>query len=110
MEQIDHTEKGPLARLPQLGGLVYYFPQGHSEQDYTMQLPTEELVLKDLHENTYTFRHIYRGQPKRHLFKLVTHEPTLWSFNEPARSKKVDLNFGSIKCEPAPTGPNLRSS
>ncbi|XP_062097832.1 auxin response factor 5 [Humulus lupulus] len=35
--------------------------------DYTMQPPNQELVVRDLHENTWTFRHIYRGQPKRHL-------------------------------------------
>ncbi|XWS24457.1 hypothetical protein CRYUN_Cryun28dG0104300 [Craigia yunnanensis] len=35
--------------------------------DYTMQPPTQELVVGDLHGNTWTFRHIYRGQPKRHL-------------------------------------------
>ncbi|GFZ10414.1 transcriptional factor B3 family protein [Actinidia rufa] len=40
--------------------------------DYSMQPPTQELVVRDLHENTWTFRHIYRGegaygQPKRHL-------------------------------------------
>ncbi|KAL6504443.1 hypothetical protein OROGR_026366 [Orobanche gracilis] len=39
------------------------FPQ----LDYTMQPPTQELVVRDLHSNTWTFRHIYRGQPKRHL-------------------------------------------
>ncbi|GMJ02704.1 indole-3-acetic acid inducible 24, AUXIN RESPONSE FACTOR 5, MONOPTEROS [Hibiscus trionum] len=39
------------------------FPQ----LDYTMQPPTQELVVRDLHDNTWTFRHIYRGQPKRHL-------------------------------------------
>ncbi|CAN8292346.1 unnamed protein product [Cochlearia groenlandica] len=35
--------------------------------DFTAQPPTQELVVRDLHENTWTFRHIYRGQPKRHL-------------------------------------------
>ncbi|XP_031503967.1 auxin response factor 19-like isoform X1 [Nymphaea colorata] len=35
--------------------------------DYTMQPPAQELVAKDLHGNSWTFRHIYRGQPKRHL-------------------------------------------
>ncbi|CAO2817698.1 unnamed protein product [Amaranthus hypochondriacus] len=35
--------------------------------DYTMQPPFQELIVKDLHDNTWTFRHIYRGQPKRHL-------------------------------------------
>ncbi|KAJ0085525.1 hypothetical protein Patl1_09283 [Pistacia atlantica] len=165
-----HACAGPLVSLPQLGSLVYYFPQGHSEQvavstkrsatsqipnypnlpsqllcqvhnvtlhadkdtdevyaqmslqplnsekdvypipdfglkpskhpteffcktltasdtsthggfsvprraaeklfpplDYSMQPPTQELVVRDLHDNTWTFRHIYRGQPKRHL-------------------------------------------
>ncbi|KAK7830552.1 auxin response factor 5 [Quercus suber] len=159
-----HACAGPLVSLPQLGSLVYYFPQGHSEQvaastkrtvtsqipnypnlpsqlmcqlqnvtlhadkdtdeiyaqmslqpvntekdifpvpdfglkpnkhpseffcktltasdtsthggfsvprraaeklfpplDYTMQPPTQELVVRDLHDNTWTFRHIYRG-------------------------------------------------
>ncbi|XP_039057775.1 auxin response factor 19-like isoform X2 [Hibiscus syriacus] len=35
--------------------------------DFSMQPPARELVAKDLHDNTWTFRHIYRGQPKRHL-------------------------------------------
>ncbi|KAL0697957.1 hypothetical protein Bca4012_054079 [Brassica carinata] len=29
--------------------------------DYTAQPPTQELVVRDLHENTWTFRHIYRA-------------------------------------------------
>lgn len=29
--------------------------------------PTQELVAKDLHGQEWRFRHIYRGQPKRHL-------------------------------------------
>ncbi|KAK6939364.1 AUX/IAA domain [Dillenia turbinata] len=35
--------------------------------DYSMQPPNQELVVRDLHDNTWNFRHIYRGQPKRHL-------------------------------------------
>ncbi|KAE9588348.1 putative transcription factor ARF family [Lupinus albus] len=35
--------------------------------DYKMQPPSQELVVRDLHDATWTFRHIYRGQPKRHL-------------------------------------------
>jgi hypothetical protein len=27
-----HACAGPLVSLPQVGGLVYYYPQGHSEQ------------------------------------------------------------------------------
>ncbi|KAJ8628837.1 hypothetical protein MRB53_022160 [Persea americana] len=35
--------------------------------DFSMQPPSQELVAKDLHDNSWTFRHIFRGQPKRHL-------------------------------------------
>ncbi|XP_068646693.1 auxin response factor 5-like isoform X2 [Aristolochia californica] len=35
--------------------------------DYSMQPPSQELVVRDLHDNSWTFRHIYRGQPRRHL-------------------------------------------
>nr|XP_025644586.1 auxin response factor 19 isoform X1 [Arachis hypogaea] len=35
--------------------------------DFSMQPPAQEIVAKDLHDSTWTFRHIYRGQPKRHL-------------------------------------------
>ncbi|KAK8968293.1 Auxin response factor 19 [Platanthera guangdongensis] len=36
-------------------------------QDFSLQPPAQELQARDLHDNTWTFRHIYRGQPKRHL-------------------------------------------
>ncbi|CAO2842897.1 unnamed protein product [Amaranthus hypochondriacus] len=35
--------------------------------DYKQQRPAQELVAKDLHGVKWTFRHIYRGQPRRHL-------------------------------------------
>ncbi|KAM7255822.1 hypothetical protein ACFE04_011563 [Oxalis oulophora] len=35
--------------------------------DFSMQPPAQELAASDLHNNSWTFRHIYRGQPKRHL-------------------------------------------
>ncbi|KAL8092356.1 auxin response factor 4-like isoform X2 [Apium graveolens] len=35
--------------------------------DYTQQRPSQELVAKDLHGVEWKFRHIYRGQPRRHL-------------------------------------------
>ncbi|XP_020687939.1 auxin response factor 16 isoform X2 [Dendrobium catenatum] len=35
--------------------------------DFTLQPPTQELGANDLHDIVWTFRHIYRGQPKRHL-------------------------------------------
>ncbi|XAR71007.1 hypothetical protein NMG60_11028076 [Bertholletia excelsa] len=35
--------------------------------DYTMQPPTQELMVQDLHDNTWTICHRYWGQPKRHV-------------------------------------------
>lgn len=35
--------------------------------DYNQQRPSQELVAKDLHGSEWKFRHIYRGQPRRHL-------------------------------------------
>ncbi|KAL9262762.1 Auxin response factor 3-like protein, partial [Drosera capensis] len=35
--------------------------------DYKQLRPSQELVAKDLHGSEWRFRHIYRGQPRRHL-------------------------------------------
>ncbi|XP_044462326.1 auxin response factor 3-like [Mangifera indica] len=35
--------------------------------DYSQQRPSQELIAKDLHGLEWRFRHIYRGQPRRHL-------------------------------------------
>ncbi|KAJ1284707.1 hypothetical protein BS78_03G225900 [Paspalum vaginatum] len=35
--------------------------------DYSLQRPSQELVARDLHGTEWKFRHIYRGQPRRHL-------------------------------------------
>ncbi|AQK68402.1 Auxin response factor 20 [Zea mays] len=35
--------------------------------DFGMQPPAQELQARDIHDNVWTFRHIFRGQPKRHL-------------------------------------------
>ncbi|KAL6614760.1 hypothetical protein ACP70R_037030 [Stipagrostis hirtigluma subsp. patula] len=35
--------------------------------DHSLQRPSQELVAKDLHGTEWKFRHIYRGQPRRHL-------------------------------------------
>ncbi|GAA0153332.1 hypothetical protein LIER_37656 [Lithospermum erythrorhizon] len=35
--------------------------------DYKQQRPSQELVAKDLHGIQWKFKHIYRGQPRRHL-------------------------------------------
>ncbi|KAL2236730.1 UNVERIFIED_CONTAM: Auxin response factor 11 [Sesamum indicum] len=77
---------GPLVDVPKKGERVYYFPQGHMEQaeqdtdevyaqitlmpeadDMTQQTPTQELIAKDLHGTEWHFKHIFRGQPRRHL-------------------------------------------
>ncbi|KAJ0112004.1 hypothetical protein Patl1_02473 [Pistacia atlantica] len=35
--------------------------------DYSQTPPAQELIARDLHDNEWKFRHIFRGQPKRHL-------------------------------------------
>ncbi|KAJ4761751.1 Auxin response factor [Rhynchospora pubera] len=35
--------------------------------DMTQNPPWQELIAEDLHGNKWNFRHIYRGQPRRHL-------------------------------------------
>ncbi|CAK9314421.1 unnamed protein product [Citrullus colocynthis] len=35
--------------------------------DYTQLRPSQELIAKDLHGVEWRFKHIYRGQPRRHL-------------------------------------------
>ncbi|CAL9206143.1 auxin response factor 9 [Musa acuminata AAA Group] len=35
--------------------------------DLSQQIPTQELVTKDLHNFEWRFKHIFRGQPRRHL-------------------------------------------
>ncbi|PON57192.1 Auxin response factor [Parasponia andersonii] len=47
-------------------------PKRHADEcfpklDMLQQPPVQELVAKDLHGFEWHFRHIYRGQPKRHL-------------------------------------------
>ncbi|KAG6653820.1 hypothetical protein CIPAW_05G102300 [Carya illinoinensis] len=37
--------------------------------DMSKKPPTQELVTKDLHGNEWRFRHIFRGQPRRHLLQ-----------------------------------------
>jgi auxin response factor len=35
--------------------------------DMNQEPPTQDLITKDLHGTKWPFRHVYRGQPKRHL-------------------------------------------
>lgn len=61
--------------------------------DFSQQPPAQELIAKDLHDNEWKFRHIFRGQPKRHLLttgwsvfvsakRLVAGDSVLFIWNE----------------------------
>ncbi|XP_078443888.1 auxin response factor 5-like [Wolffia australiana] len=82
--------------------------------DFSMQPPAQELQVKDLHDNVWTFRHIYRGQPKRHLLttgwslfvsgkRLVAGDSVLF-----IRDEKQQLLLGIRRASRQPT--NLSSS
>uniref|UniRef100_A0ACD5Y3X0 Uncharacterized protein n=1 Tax=Avena sativa TaxID=4498 RepID=A0ACD5Y3X0_AVESA len=61
--------------------------------DFTQQPPAQELIARDIHDNEWKFRHIFRGQPKRHLLttgwsvfvsakRLVAGDSVLFIWNE----------------------------
>ncbi|XP_011026192.1 PREDICTED: auxin response factor 6-like isoform X1 [Populus euphratica] len=61
--------------------------------DYSQTPPAQELIARDLHDNEWKFRHIFRGQPKRHLLttgwsvfvsakRLVAGDSVLFIWNE----------------------------
>ncbi|KAG8385248.1 hypothetical protein BUALT_Bualt03G0022300 [Buddleja alternifolia] len=61
--------------------------------DFSQQPPCQELIARDLHNNEWKFRHIFRGQPKRHLLttgwsvfvsakRLVAGDSVLFIWNE----------------------------
>lgn len=61
--------------------------------DFNLQPPAQELIARDLHDNEWKFRHIFRGQPKRHLLttgwsvfvsakRLVAGDSVLFIWNE----------------------------
>ncbi|KAL3646170.1 ADP-ribosylation factor, Arf Arf6 [Castilleja foliolosa] len=61
--------------------------------DYSQTPPCQELLAKDLHGNEWKFRHIFRGQPKRHLLttgwsvfvsakKLIAGDSVIFIWNE----------------------------
>lgn len=82
--------------------------------DYTMQPPAQELVARDLHDNVWTFRHIYRGQPKRHLlttgWSLFVSGKRLFAGDSVLfiRDEKQQLLLGIRRAHRQPT--NLSSS
>ncbi|KAG8376339.1 hypothetical protein BUALT_Bualt09G0052900 [Buddleja alternifolia] len=82
--------------------------------DFTMQPPAQELVARDLHDNVWTFRHIYRGQPKRHLlttgWSLFVSGKRLFAGDSVLfiRDEKQHLLLGIRRANRQP--PNLSSS
>ncbi|KAK4710063.1 hypothetical protein R3W88_004576 [Solanum pinnatisectum] len=61
--------------------------------DFSQTPPAQELIARDLHDVEWKFRHIFRGQPKRHLLttgwsvfvsaqKLVAGDSVLFIWNE----------------------------
>ncbi|KAL2553881.1 auxin response factor 19-like [Forsythia ovata] len=82
--------------------------------DLTMQPPAQELVARDLHDNLWTFRHIYRGQPKRHLlttgWSLFVSGKRLFAGDSVLfiRDEKQQLLLGIRRANRQPT--NLSSS
>ncbi|KAJ6418012.1 hypothetical protein OIU84_001406 [Salix udensis] len=60
----EHTPPPPPPRFH-----VHSFYECLPPLDMSRQPPTQELVAKDLHENEWRFRHIFRGQPRRHLLQ-----------------------------------------
>ncbi|XP_031372384.1 auxin response factor 19-like isoform X2 [Punica granatum] len=82
--------------------------------DFSMQPPAQELMARDLHDNVWTFRHIYRGQPKRHLlttgWSLFVSGKRLFAGDSVLfiRDEKQQLLLGIRRANRQPT--NLSSS
>ncbi|KAH8511804.1 hypothetical protein H0E87_009105 [Populus deltoides] len=80
--------------------------------DYTQQRPSQELVAKDLHGSEWKFRHIYRGQPRRHLLttgwsafvnkkKLVSGDAVLFLRGEDGELRLGVRRAAQVKCGPS---------
>ncbi|KAF8400172.1 hypothetical protein HHK36_013468 [Tetracentron sinense] len=82
--------------------------------DFSMQPPAQELVARDLHDHAWTFRHIHRGQPKRHLlttgWSLFVSGKRLFAGDSVLfiRDEKQQLLLGIRRANRQPT--NLSSS
>ncbi|MQL85614.1 hypothetical protein Taro_018132 [Colocasia esculenta] len=82
--------------------------------DFSMQPPAQELHARDLHDNTWTFRHIFRGQPKRHLlttgWSLFVSGKRLFAGDSVlfVRDEKQQLFVGTRRANRQPT--NISSS
>ncbi|GLT29521.1 hypothetical protein SLA2020_043830 [Shorea laevis] len=82
--------------------------------DYNQQRPSQELVAKDLHGLEWRFRHIYRGQPRRHLLttgwsafvnkkKLVSGDAVLFLRGEDGELRLGIRRAAQVKnCAPFP--------
>ncbi|KAG6774461.1 hypothetical protein POTOM_021814 [Populus tomentosa] len=79
--------------FPTLVGPTIFSPVFNLHDDYSQTPPAQELIARDLHDNEWKFRHIFRGQPKRHLLttgwsvfvsakRLVAGDSVLFIWNE----------------------------
>ncbi|XXG86617.1 hypothetical protein AAC387_Pa11g1480 [Persea americana] len=61
--------------------------------DFSQQPPAQELIARDLHDTEWKFKHIFRGQPKRHLLttgwsvfvsakRLIARDSVIFIWNE----------------------------
>ncbi|KAL5697488.1 Arf GTPase arf3 [Ranunculus cassubicifolius] len=76
--------------------------------DYNQQRPWQELTAKNLHGVVWRFRHIYRGQPRRHLLttgwsafvnkKLVSWDAVLFLRGDNGELKLGIRRISQIKC------------
>lgn len=77
--------------------------------DYKQQRPWQELTAKDLHGVEWRFRHIYRGQPRRHLLttgwsafvnkkKLLSGDAVLFLRGDNGELKLGVRRAAQIKC------------
>ncbi|KAM1707738.1 hypothetical protein ACFX13_000888 [Malus domestica] len=41
--------------------------------DYSADPPVQTVIVKDVHDEVWKFRHIYRGRPRRHLLTAGSH-------------------------------------
>ncbi|KAF5742311.1 putative Auxin response factor [Tripterygium wilfordii] len=80
--------------------------------DYTQQRPSQELLAKDLVGLEWRFRHIYRGQPRRHLLttgwsafvnkkKLVSGDAVLFLRGDDGELRLGIRRAAQIKCTAA---------
>ncbi|OVA12629.1 AUX/IAA protein [Macleaya cordata] len=70
--------------------------------DYSVQPPSQELVLRDLHDNVWTFRHIYRALPSSVLTVDSMHIGVLAAAAHAAANRSPFTIFYNPRACPSP--------